>query len=129
MLSYKLIDLLKLGVKDFDILYNNEYLEIKSPIITYEYEKDNVYLIINSNSHIHNTFVNMCSYIDRLFNVNEIPSNNVKDGNIKILIDKFSVIYSENKKIITNIKRTGKIICSFNCVNGNFVLKKMLFVK
>ena len=128
MLSYKLIDLLKLSVKDFNILYNDEYLEIKSPIIMYEHEKDAICLIINNNSYSHSDFINLCSYIDRLFNVKEISSNNVKNGNIKLLINKSSVFYDENKKIIP-IKKRGKIICSFNCVNGNFVLKQLLFVK
>ena len=129
MISYKRIDLLKLSIStDFYILHSDEPLEIKTPIIEYILEKDSINLIINNNSDSHNTLLDICSYIDRLFNVKDISCSNVKDKNIKISIDKSSVCYDENGKVIP-IKKNGKIICSFKINKGVFILKQLLFIK
>jgi len=129
MLSYKRIDLLKISISnDFEIMHSDESLEIKTPIIEYILEKDSINLITNNNSNSHSILLDICSYIDRLFNIKDISCSNVKDRNIKLFIDKTSVCYDENRKVIP-IKKNGKIICSFKINKGVFILKQLLFIK
>ena len=75
--------------------------------------------------------MNICGYIDRLFKVTEISCNSVKQNKIEIIVLDDSKFYDENRKIISfkNIKREGKIICSFICYNGEFHLRKLLLIK
>jgi hypothetical protein len=131
MFSYKKIDLLKLKVTNDTLVLENLDLTIKSPIINCEFNGDKLILIINSDSDSHNTFLNLCSYIERLFKSHDIKSQIISNNLIHINIDKTSEFYDSNKEEISKslIKTGGKIICSFTCKNGKLYLKQLLQLK
>ena len=132
MLYYKNINLLDLRISEDNTINNkDETLEIKSPIITYNLLDSLLYLNININSELHNKFMNICGYIDRLFKITKISCNSVKQNKIELIVSEDANFYDENSKTINfrNIKKEGKIICSFTCSNGEFHLKNFLFVK
>jgi len=131
MISYKKIDLLKLSVLNECLLFNEEMLIIKSPIMEYEFIEDIFILKINQDSDRHNTFLNLCSHIERLFRTFNIKSKIIINNNINIYTDNNSKFYYSKKKKINKklVKNTGKIICSFTCKNGKYFLKEMLQIK
>lgn len=133
MLSYKKINLLDLRLcEDFTIKNKEELLEIKSPIIRYVIKDLSLQLNINKHSESHNLFINICGYIDRLFKIKEINCSFINNENdVLLTISDISKFYDENNKSITikNLKKEGKIICSFICNRGHFVLKNLLLVK
>jgi hypothetical protein len=131
MISYKKIDLLKLKVIDDLLLLNEESLIIKSPIMNYELIEDLLILKINPDSDRHNTFLNICSYIERLFRTFNLKCKIINNNDINFYIDNESEFYDLHKEKI-NIKRVknkGKIICSFTCKSGKFFIKEMLEIK
>lgn len=131
MISYKKINLLDIRIsEDFVINIKEDELEMKSPIIMYSLNS-NLTLHINKHSECHNFFYNICGYIDRLFKIRDIHSDCVKSDSVILTIDDLSKIYDENSKLtnIKNIKKEGKIICSFTCSSGEFFLKNLLLVK
>jgi hypothetical protein len=129
MFSYKKIDLLKLTVINKQLLFNGDTLIIKSPIINYEYNDDKLILKINSDADSHNTFLNLCSYIERLFKNSD--SKILNNNSVAISIDECSKFYDYNKDEIgkNGIKNGGKIICSFSCKNGICTLIELLQIK
>jgi hypothetical protein len=132
MLSYKKINLLDLRLcEDFSIKNKEEILEIKSPIITYNLKESLLYLNINKHSESHNLFMNICGYIDRLFKITDIASECMKNENIILNLTEDSKFYDENSKLINsrNVKKEGKMICSFTCDKGKFNLKNLLLIK
>lgn len=131
MISYKKINLLDLKLNDLDIENKDELLQIKSPIITYDLRGSSLYLNINKNSEPHNLFINICGYIHRLFKISGIVCNCVLTEKVTLNITETSKFYDENSNLINckNIKKDGKIICSFTCHNGEFNLKNFLLVK
>jgi len=132
MLSYKRINLLDLRLsEDFSIENKEEILEIKSPIIMYNLKEPSLYLNINKHSESHNLFSNVCGYIDRLFKITEIRCDCMRNEKIILNLTEDSKFYDENSKLINvkNIKKEGKIICSFTCIKGQFNLKSLLLVK
>lgn len=132
MLSYKKINLLDLRLSEDNIInVKDDTLEIKSPIITFNIKDSLVYLNINNHSDSHNLFMNICGYINRLFKITEISCNSIKQNKISINVLSDSKFYDENSKLINfkNVKKEGKIICSFVCCNGEFHLKNLLLIK
>lgn len=132
MLSYKKINLLDLRLcEDFSIKNKEETLEIKSPIIMYNLKETSLQLNINKHSDSHNLFMNICGYIDRLFKITDISSECMRNENIIVNLTETSKFYDENSKLINvkNIKKEGKMICSFTCDKGQFNLKSLLLVK
>lgn len=137
MLSYKKIDMLNLTIEDKSIYYNNEILIIKSPIINYELKNKELMLKINGDSDSHIIFLNLCSYIERLFKNLKIKINIIKNRNdinnrsIEIIINENSKFYDVDREEMfeNNVKSLGKIICSFSSENGNLILHEMLQIK
>lgn len=137
MFSYKKIDMLNLTVEDNFVYYNNEILIIKSPIINYELKDDELMLKINGDSDCHIIFLNLCSYIERLFKNLKIKINIITNRNdiinrsVKILINKNSKFYDTDREEMfkNNVKSLGKVICSFSVENGNLILHEMLQIK
>ena len=132
MLSYKKINLLDLRLcEDFSIKNKEETLEIKSPIIMYNLKESLLYLNINKHSESHNLFMNICGYIDRLFKITDLATDCMRNENIIVNLTETSKFYDENSKLINvkNIKKEGKMICSFTCDKGQFNLKSLLLVK
>ena len=118
MFSYKKIDMLNLTVEDNFVYYNNEILIIKSPIINYELKDDELMLKINGDSDCHIIFLNLCSYIERLFKNLKIKINIITNRNdiinrsVKILINKNSKFYDTDREEMfkNNVKSLGKVI-------------------
>ena len=137
MFSYKKIDMLNLTVGDNFVYYNNEILIIKSPIINYELKDEELMLKINGDSDCHIIFLNLCSYIERLFKNLKIKINIITNRNdiinrsVKILINKNSKFYDTDREEMfkNNVKSLGKVICSFSVENGNLILHEMLQIK
>lgn len=139
MFSYKKIDMLNLTVEDNFVYYNNEILIIKSPIINYELKDEELMLKINGDSDCHIIFLNLCSYIERLFKnlkikikINIITNrNDIINRSVKILINKNSKFYDTDREEMfkNNVKSLGKVICSFSVENGNLILHEMLQIK
>ena len=139
MFSYKKIDMLNLTVEDNFVYYNNEILIIKSPIINYELKDEELMLKINGDSDSHIIFLNLCSYIERLFKnlkikikINIITNrNDIINRSVKILINKNSKFYDTDREEMfkNNVKSLGKVICSFSVENGNLILHEMLQIK
>jgi hypothetical protein len=137
MLSYKNIDLLNLNLVNNIIFYKDENLTITSPIINYDLKDEKLFLKINGDSELHVTFVNLCSYIERLFKNLEIKTDIIKNRNdlinrtIVISINENSTFYDVEREEIfkSNIKSSGKIVCSFLCENGKFFLCQLLQIK
>ena len=131
MTSYKKIDLLDISLSDdYTIKNKKDILEIKSPIITYKIDNCNLVLYTNKYSDAHNLFLNICSYIDRLFKMQEIQCNKITNNNIIIYITPVSKFYDKNNKLlnIKDVQIEGKIICSFVCLNGIFELRNFLLI-
>ena len=137
MFSYKKIDMLNLTVGDNFVYYNNEILIIKSPIINYELKDEELMLKINGDSDSHIIFLNLCSYIERLFKNLKIKINIITNRNdiinrsVKILINKNSKFYDTDREEMfkNNVKSLGKVICSFSVENGDLILHEMLQIK
>ena len=137
MFSYKKIDMLNLTVEDNFVYYNNEILIIKSPIINYELKDEELMLKINGDSDCHIIFLNLCSYIERLFKNLKIKINIITNRNdiinrsVRILINKNSKFYDTDREEMfkNNVKSLGKVICSFSVENGNLILHEMLQIK
>ena len=137
MVSYKKIDLLKLQEAESSIYYNDEILTVKSPIINYDFKDEKLILKINGDSDAHVTFLNLCSYIERMFKKSKINSDVIKDKNdinnrgIIISINENCKYYNVDREEIfkSNIKSSGKIICSFSAYNCIFILNQLLQIK
>lgn len=137
MVSYKKIDLLKLQEAESSIYYKDEILTVKSPIINYDFKDEKLILKINGDSDAHVTFLNLCSYIERMFKKSKINSDVIKDKNdinnrgIIISINENCKYYNVDREEIfkSNIKSSGKIICSFSANNGIFILNQLLQIK
>lgn len=130
MISYKKINLLDLRLREDNIKIGDELLEIKSPIVMYTLKESSLQLCINKFSESHNLFMNLCGYIDRLFKISEIPCDCIAPEKVILTITKTSNLYDTHSKImsIKNIKKEGKIICSFVCESGCFNLKNLLMI-
>ena len=132
MLSYKKINLLDLKINDDFIIQNkDEILELKSPIITYNLKESTIHLKINKYSDSHNLCMNICGYIIRLFKISKVNINCIINEHIVLNITECSKFYDENSKLISNknLKKEGKIVCSFTCDKGKFYIKNLLLIK
>lgn len=127
-----------------NILQNEKILEIKSPIIEFGLEKiedinqniinqNIINLNINRFSDSHNLFLNLLGYIERIYNINNIKSDLIKDDKIKININEDSKIFNENTKIINmnyfDIKNIYKCVISFTVNSGSIYLRQLILVK
>jgi len=134
MFSYKKIDMLNLTLFENCVYYNKENLLIKSPIINYDIKDDKLILKINEDADSHIIFLNLCSYIERLFKNLKIKTDFIKNRSdinnriIIILIKEKSKFFNFDKEEIfkNNVKNGGKTICSFSCKNGELILDQLL---
>jgi hypothetical protein len=139
MISYKKIDLLNLHVNLIDgaIYYKNSELVIKSPIINYDIKDETLILKINDDSDAHVTFIDLCSYIERLFKNAKIKTdiiknrNDINNRNIAVSIRENCKFFDTEREEIfgNNIKSSGKIMCSILCKNGKFSSNQLLQIK
>ena len=136
MISYKKIDLLQISIDENDnIIHRDKILEIKSPIIEFYVENslECINLIINRYSDLHNLFVNLLGYIERIYNVNNIIVKIIDGENIKLHIKEYSKFFNESTKGINksffNSKNIYKGVVSFNIISGNIYLNQLVLVK
>lgn len=131
MISYKKIDILNIRVKENNKLYykENEF-HIKSPIMFYEIKDSVLEVKINKYSELHNTFFNICSYIERLFIATEHKTKLIGSNIISVNIDSDSKFYDENSKHIlkNNLNKEGKCLFAFKYDNNNFILTQFLLI-
>jgi len=136
MLSYKNIDILQLKIDSKkNLTHLNEFIEIKSPILMFTLSDDENYLYfnINQDAENHNVFLNLCGYIERLFNINKIDVNLcTKDSVIVYIGSEINCkIFDSNNRNTTKdkLKYGGKAIFSFVASNGRHNLVQLLLIK
>lgn len=132
MLSYKKINLLDLYIYNNNLMYKDVSgtMELKSPIIMAHKANDCLVLKLNSDSENHDKFMNMCGYINTLCIINKINTNFIINNNIVIKKTILSKFFDENKNGIyfSKLKNTQKVICSFTCVSGVFLISECLLI-
>ena len=71
MISYKKVDISKIKLDNSKLIYNDQELIIKSPIINFKIVKVNncskIKLTCNDDSHLHDIFLNIIGYIERIY--------------------------------------------------------------
>lgn len=107
-----------------------ETLLIKSPIIIAEKKDNCLVLKINNDSENHDKFMNVCGYINTMCSVKKIDTDFIVNGNIIIKKTSLSKFFDENRNTISfsKLKNTQKVICSFTCVSGSFLLSECLLI-
>jgi len=138
MISYKKIDILQLSIgEEYELTHKSVQAEIKSPIMLFSLSEDEDFILLNINrdSEIHNLFLNLNGYIDRLFKIKNIETYlyDIDNGSIMVYVGKditYKLFDSDSKNINKEkLKNGGKAICSYETVNGIHNLKQLLFVK
>jgi|TARA_B110001450_G_scaffold120288_1_gene113384 hypothetical protein len=132
MISYKKINLTGLYIHDTELKYNvnDDILIIKCPIIIAEKCDEGLILKINNDSHSHDNFMNVCGYIKTLYNVKKINTNATLNNMILLKNNTSSKFFDSDKNIIpfSKLKSEQKVVCSFKCVNGHFLISQCLLV-
>ena len=132
MISYKKINLMGLSINCNELFYDRHEpsLIIKSPIIIATKDKDGLILKINNYSDNHGIFMNVCGYINTLYNLKKIGTNIIINNTIIIKNTDSSKFFDENKNNISfsKLKDTQKIVCSFNCSEGCFLISQCLLI-
>lgn len=132
MLSYKKINLMEMYICDTNLMYRNvtDTLLIKSPIIIAEKTANCLILKINNYSESHDKFMNVCGYINTLCSIKKINADLITNNSIILKKTKLSKFFDENKNGISfsKLKNTQKVICSFTCVSGNFLISECLLI-
>lgn len=132
MLSYKKINLLDLYIHDNYLMYRSvsDALVIKSPIIIAQKNDNGLVLKINNDSQSHDNFMNVCGYINTICSVKKINTDLITNNSIILKKTILSKFFDENKNIVSfsKLKNTQKVICSFNCISGNFYISECLHI-
>lgn len=132
MLSYKRINLLKMYIHENNLMYKDisDTLIIKSPIIIAEKNNDCLVLKINNDSENHDNFMNMCGYINTLCSINKINTDLITNNSIILKKTSLSKFFDENKNGLSfsKLKNTQKVICSFTCESGSFLISQCLLI-
>ena len=134
MISYKKIDISKIKLDNSILIYDNQELIIKSPIINFKIIKEENYnkikLICNDDSHVHDIFLNTIGYIERIYECNKIKTNFVSDNNVNVYIDQNSRFFDVNTKEIDVENIIGdKCIVSLIFKNESLLVTQMLLIK
>lgn len=132
MISYKKINLTGLYIHGTELRYiiPEDILIIKSPIINAEKDNGRLILKINKDSHIHDNFINVCGYIKTLYNVKKICTDMTLNSAIILKNTTSSKFFDEYKNDIpfSKLKGTEKVVCSFTCNDGHFLISQCLLV-
>tara|TARA_B100000965_G_scaffold359539_2_gene339651 strand:+ start:1990 stop:2400 length:411 start_codon:yes stop_codon:yes gene_type:complete len=136
MISYKNIDILQMSIDDDQkLLHGNEFIEIKSPILLFTLSDDENYIHFNINNEAenHNVFLNLCRYIERLFNIKKIDVDLCTKNTVIVYIGpeiNYKLFDSDYKNITKDkLKYGGKAIFSFLTKNGRNNLVQLLLIK
>lgn len=132
MLSYKKINLMKMYIHETNLRYNDvpDTLLIKSPIIIAEKNDNCLILKINNDSESHDNFMNICGYINTICSIKKINTDLIVNNSIILKKTSLSKFFDEyrNSVSFSNLKNTQKVVCSFTCVSGNFLISECLLV-
>lgn len=132
MLSYKKINLMKMYIRETYLMYKDvsDTMVIKSPIIMAEKNDDCLILKINKDSESHDNFMNICGYINTLCSIKKIDTDLITNNGIIIKNTNLSKFFDENKNSLSfsKLKNTQKVVCSFTCVSGNFLISECLLI-
>jgi|TARA_B110000971_G_scaffold189773_1_gene200405 hypothetical protein len=132
MISYKKINLLDLNIQNTELRYgtSKDILILKSPIIIARKDKDGLILKINNNSDSHDKFLNMCGYINTICIVNKIKTGIILNNTIILKKTNVSKFFDENKNNISfsKLKDIQKVVCSFTCCDGCFLIEHCLMI-
>lgn len=130
MTSYKKINMLDLNIEDGKLKYNQDILTLKTPIILEEKQGNVLLLKINFDSKNHDIFNNLCGYINTIYNIKKIKTDIISNGCILLKETKSSRFFDENKNAINfnKIKSNQKIVSTFICDNGEFIIDQCLLV-
>lgn len=119
-------------ILDDKLMYRNtiDTLLIKSPIIIAQKNDNCLNLKINNDSENHDKFMNLCGYINTLCSIKKIDTDFLVNSTIIIKNTSLSKFFDENRNGIpfSKLKNTQKVICSFTCVSGNFLLSECLLI-
>tara|TARA_Y100001970_G_scaffold256639_1_gene334576 strand:+ start:2463 stop:2867 length:405 start_codon:yes stop_codon:yes gene_type:complete len=134
MISYKKIDISKIKLDDNIISYNDQELVIKSPIINFKIVKvennNKIKLLCNDDSQIHDIFLNIIGYIERIYDYNKIKTNFISNNNIIVCVNETSRFFDVNTKEIDIENIIGdKCIVSLTFINKSLVLTQLLLIK
>ena len=136
MISYKNIDILQLSIdEEKKLIHRGEFVEIKSPILLFTLSEDENYLYFNINSYAENhcVFLNLCGYIERLFNIKKIDVNLSTKNTVIVYIGSelnYKLFDSDYKNITKDkIKYGGKAMFSYFIENGRHNLVQLLLIK
>lgn len=134
MISYKKIDISKIKLNNYNLLYNEKELVIKSPIINFKIINDNdtnfLQLFCNDNSTVHDIFLNVLGFIERIYEYNKINTNFISNNVINIMIDNNSRFFDINTKEIKMENIIGnKGIISIIFTDEKIILSQLLLIK
>jgi hypothetical protein len=131
MTSYKKINMLDLTIENEKLIHNEDILTLKTPIIIAKKDGSNLLLKINNYSESHGKFMNLCGYINTLYNIKKIKTDIMLNGYIILKQNNMSRFFDENKNNIAfnKINAEQKIICTIICDKGNFIIEQGLIVK
>lgn len=119
-------------ILDDKLMYRDitDTLLIKSPIIIAQKNDNSLNLKINNDSENHDKFMNLCGYINTLCSVKKIDTDFLVNNTIIIKNTSLSKFFDENRNGISfsKLKNTQKVVCSFTCVSGNFLLSECLLI-
>jgi len=123
---------LKMYIYENNLMYKDisDTLIIKSPIIIAEKNNDCLVLKINNDSENHDNFMNMCGYINTLCSINKINTDLITNNSIILKKTSLSKFFDENKNEMSfsKLKNIQKVICSFTCESGSFLISQCLLI-
>ena len=119
-------------ILDDKLMYRDiiDTLLIKSPIIIAQKTDNCLTLKINNDSENHDKFMNLCGYINTLYSIKKIDTDFLVNSSIIIKNTSLSKFFDENRNELSfsKLKKTQKVVCSFTCVSGNFLLSECLLI-
>lgn len=134
MISYKKVDISKIKLNNSKLLYNEKELVIKSPIINFKIINDNdtnfLQLFCNDNSNVHDIFLNVLGFIERIYEYNKINNNFISNNVVNIMIDNNSRFFDINTKEVKMENIIGnKCIISIIFTDEKIILSQLLLIK
>ncbi len=136
MISYKKVDIskIKLDNNNNNLVYNDQVLTIKSPIINFEIVKvensNKIKLLCNDDSQSHDIFLNIIGYIERIYEYNKIKTDFISNNSVYIYTNEHSRFFDFNTKEIDIENIIGdKCIVSIMFTNETLLLSQLLLIK
>ena len=121
---------LGITIENEKLIYNKDVLTLKTPIIIAKKHNSNLLLKINNFSENHDIFMNLCGYINTLYNIKKIKTDIMLNGCIILKHNNMSRFFDENRNNITinKINYEQKMICTIICDKGNFIIEQCLLI-